>query len=73
MPPPLQDGMLTYPDGTKATTQQMATDVSAFLNDVAHPHAAERRRIGLYVLAYLTLMSPLTFVLQPRLWKSPPQ
>ncbi|MBF0891095.1 ubiquinol-cytochrome C reductase [Gluconobacter sp. LMG 1744] len=73
MPPPLQDGMLTYPDGTKATTQQMATDVSAFLNDVAHPHAAERRRIGLYALAYLALMALLTFVLQRRIWKSRPQ
>lgn len=70
MPPPLQDGMLTYPDGTRATSAQMASDVSAFLDWLAHPHQAERRRIGLYVLAYLALMALLTFLLQHRIWKS---
>ncbi|WP_215746747.1 cytochrome c1 [Gluconobacter sp. P1C6_b] len=69
MPPPLQDGMLTYPDGTQATPAQMAGDVSAFLDWVAHPHQAERRRIGIYVLAYLALMALLTFLLQRRIWK----
>lgn len=69
MPPPLQDGMLTYPDGTRATSAQMAGDVSAFLDWVAHPHQAERRRIGFYVLAYLALMALLTFLLQRRIWK----
>ncbi|WP_225197406.1 cytochrome c1 [Gluconobacter oxydans] len=69
MSPPLQDGMLTYPDGTQATPAQMAGDVSAFLDWVAHPHQAERRRIGIYVLAYLALMALLTFLLQRRIWK----
>src|SRR6202008_3289816 len=31
MPPPLSDGAVTYPDGTKATVDQMASDVSNFL------------------------------------------
>ncbi|WP_408874002.1 cytochrome c1 [Gluconobacter roseus] len=70
MPPPLQDGMLTYPDGTRATSAQMAGDVSAFLDWVAHPHQTERRRIGLYVLGYLALMALLTFLLQRRVWSS---
>lgn len=70
MPPPLQDGMLTYPDGTTATSAQMASDVSAFVDWVAHPHQAERRRTGVYVLAYLALMALLTFLLQRRIWKS---
>ncbi|MBS1101473.1 ubiquinol-cytochrome C reductase [Gluconobacter sp. Dm-62] len=70
MPPPLQDGLLTYPDGPPATTTQMASDVSAFLSWVAHPHQGERRRMGFYVLAYLALMALLTFLLQRRVWKS---
>lgn len=61
--------MLTYPDGTPATSAQMAGDVSAFLDGVAHPHQAKRRRIGVYVLAYLALMALLTFLLQRRIWK----
>lgn len=72
MPPPLQDGMLAYPDGTPATSRQMASDVSAFLDQVAHPHRSERRRIGVYVLGYLVLMALLTFLLQRRVWKSRP-
>ncbi|MQR98328.1 cytochrome c1 [Gluconobacter aidae] len=70
MPPPLQDGMLTYPDGTPATSAQMANDVSAFLDWIAHPHQAERRRIGVYVVTYLALMAFLTFLLQRRIWRA---
>ncbi|GBR67083.1 cytochrome c1 [Gluconobacter kanchanaburiensis] len=70
MPPPLQDNMLTYADGTRATTNQMASDVSVFLDRIAHPHALQRRRIGVFVLAYLAVMAVLTFLLQRRIWKS---
>ena len=31
MPPPLQDGRVTYADGTPATVEQMAHDVVTFL------------------------------------------
>ncbi|EHH68862.1 cytochrome c1 [Gluconobacter morbifer] len=72
MPPPLHDGMLTYPDGTSATAKQMAADVATFLDSVAHPHWKERRKTGWLVLAYLALMAVLTFLLKRRIWRSLP-
>lgn len=53
MPPPLNDGMLEYEDGTEASVSQMAKDVSAFLCWTARPEQDERRVMGIKVLIYL--------------------
>ena len=37
MPQPLQDGQVTYADGTPATVEQMAHDVVTFLAWAANP------------------------------------
>jgi len=37
MPPQLLDGIVTYSDGTEATTQQMSADVAVFLTWTAEP------------------------------------
>ncbi|PAV70855.1 hypothetical protein WR25_03489 [Diploscapter pachys] len=43
MPPPLtQDGQVTYSDGTKATKDQMARDIAAFLTWTAEPNLDTR-------------------------------
>ena len=48
MPPPLvAEGQVTYADGTKATVDQMAKDVSAFLVWTAEPKLENRRAAGL--------------------------
>ena len=46
MPPPLQDGQVTYTDGTPATVEQMAHDVVTFLAWAANPEMVERKQIG---------------------------
>lgn len=69
MPPPLHDGQLIYADGTKATIPQMAQDVGAFLDWVAHPHRVARAHTGLVVLAYLAGMTVLLALLKRRVWK----
>src|SRR5690606_23796356 len=38
MAPPLVDGRLDYADGTEATVEQMANDVTEFLAWAANPH-----------------------------------
>mmetsp|Transcript_12912 Transcript_12912/g.30627 ORF Transcript_12912/g.30627 Transcript_12912/m.30627 type:complete len:277 (+) Transcript_12912:43-873(+) len=53
MPPPLQDGQVTYPDGTPATTSQMAKDVSVFLNWAAEPEHDSRKLQGFKALLVL--------------------
>ncbi len=69
MPPPLvAAGQVRYADGTPATVPQMAHDVASFLDWVAHPHAAARRRLGISVLAYLLLLIALLFLLKRRIW-----
>ena len=40
MPPPLSDDQVTYDDGTKATVDQMARDVSAFLSGLTRRRMA---------------------------------
>src|SRR6185369_10675405 len=54
MPPPLvADGQVSYSDGTKATVDQMAKDVSAFLVWTAEPKLEQRHQYGLAVIIFL--------------------
>ena len=68
MPPPLQDGAVSFADNRTETTAQMADDVAAFLDWAAHPHRRERTRIGFGVVLYLGLLTVLAFLLKKRIW-----
>src|SRR5436190_20633134 len=53
MPPPLtSNGQVTYADGTPATVDQMAKDVSAFLVWTAEPDLERRHAAGLAVAVF---------------------
>jgi ubiquinol-cytochrome c reductase cytochrome c1 subunit len=69
MAPPLQPDQVTYADGTKATVDQMSQDVTAFLAWTAEPKLIDRKRMGLGVILFLTLMVGITFVSYRRVWK----
>ena len=62
------DGKVEYADGTKATVDQMARDVTEFLTWAANPEMAERKRMGLRVLLFLMLMTVVTYVVKRRVW-----
>ncbi|WP_419825861.1 cytochrome c1 [Sphingomonas sp.] len=69
MPPPLAaDGQVTYADGTKATIDQMATDVSAFLMWAAEPKLDNRKRTGSAVVVYLLLATALAYMAYRNIW-----
>nr|WP_321983452.1 cytochrome c1 [uncultured Lichenicoccus sp.] len=68
MPDVLHDAHVKYTDGTRATPAQMAHDVTSFLSWVAQPHLEERRRLGVRVLVYLTLLLGLVVVVKRRTW-----
>lgn len=70
MPPPLRDGAVQYADGTKATLEQEARDVTTFLAWAAQPHLAERHRVGVRVVLYLIFLAVLLIVLKRRLWSN---
>uniref|UniRef100_UPI0035C9C0F9 cytochrome c1 n=1 Tax=uncultured Sphingomonas sp. TaxID=158754 RepID=UPI0035C9C0F9 len=70
MPPPLiQDGQVTYLDGTKSTVDQNAKDVAAFLTWAAEPNLPSRHAYGLAVLGFLLLFCVLAYGAYQNIWR----
>jgi ubiquinol-cytochrome c reductase cytochrome c1 subunit len=71
MPPPLvSDGQVTYADGTKATVDQMAQDISAFLTWTAEPNLERRHQTGIAVLIFLLVFTTLAYLSYQNIWAS---
>ena len=68
MAAPLNEGQVTYADGTKATVDQMAKDVTAFMAWTAEPKLEQHKRNGVGVLAFLSILVVLTFLSYKRIW-----
>jgi ubiquinol-cytochrome c reductase cytochrome c1 subunit len=68
MPPPLQDGIVDYADGTKATVPQMAHDVVTFLQWTSNPEFVQRKQIGVRVVLFMLLLTGLTYALKRKVW-----
>jgi ubiquinol-cytochrome c reductase cytochrome c1 subunit len=68
MPQQLQDGRVTYADGTTSSVEQMAHDVVTFLAWTANPEMVQRKQIGWRVVLYLLLMTGLTYAVKRKVW-----
>jgi ubiquinol-cytochrome c reductase cytochrome c1 subunit len=69
MPAPLvADGQVTYADGTKATVDQMAQDVSAFLMWTAEPKLEKRHQTGWPVIGFLLFATALAYMAYRTVW-----
>lgn len=68
MPPPLAEDGVEFADGTKATVEQQARDVSTFLAWAAEPELEERKRMGIKVILFLLILTGLFYVLKRRIW-----
>ena len=68
MAKPLTDGQVTYADGTQATVDQMAQDVSAFLVWTAEPKLVKRVQVGWAVLLYLLGFTVLAYLSYRNIW-----
>ena len=69
MPPPLAaDDQVTYSDGTKATREQMAEDVAAFMTWAAEPKLEDRKRTGLGAVIFLIVLTGLAYLSYQRVW-----
>ncbi len=68
MPPVLFEDGVVYEDGTAATVDQMAADVTAFLTWAGEPHMDARKSLGFIVMAYLLFLSILLYAAYKVLW-----
>ena len=64
----LDDDTVEYADGTAATLEQSAEDVSAFLMWAAEPQLIARKQAGFVAVAFLVLLSVLLYLTNKKLW-----
>ncbi|GAM96546.1 ubiquinol cytochrome C oxidoreductase [alpha proteobacterium U9-1i] len=70
MPPPLNDGAVTFDDGTAATVEQQARDVTTFLQWAADPHMETRKKTGLMALIFLAILAGLLYLSYKHVWRN---
>lgn len=68
MPPQLYPDMVVYADGTAATPEQMAYDVSNFLMWTAEPKLEERKQLGIGFMLFCTVMALVFYGMMRRVW-----
>ncbi len=68
MSAPLSDGLVEYGDGTEATKEQMAKDITTFLMWSAEPHLETRHKTGFRVIIYLIILSILVYLTMKKIW-----
>ena len=68
MAKPLMEGVVSYSDGTNATEEQMAKDVTAFLTWAAEPHLEARHKMGFKVIIFLIIFVLLVYFSMKRIW-----
>jgi ubiquinol-cytochrome c reductase cytochrome c1 subunit len=69
MPAPLSAGAVTYEDGTDASVEQMAKDVTTFLTWASDPTMEIRKQTGLKVILFLLIFSALMYMTKRKIWK----
>ena len=68
MPQPLYEDGVTYADGTKASPDQMAKDVTAFLAWASEPEMEDRKRLGISVILFLLVLTILSYLAMKQIW-----
>ncbi len=68
MAPPLSEDAVEYGDGTPATVEQMASDVTHFLAWAAEPEMEERKRLGIKVILFLLVFTGLLYAVKRKVW-----
>ncbi|PCJ24184.1 MAG: cytochrome c1 [Rickettsiales bacterium] len=69
MPPPLASDQVEFIDGTPATLEQMARDLTIFLQWAAEPEMEHRKSMGLKVMMFLAIFTILFMIAKKRTWQ----
>ncbi|VAV95319.1 Ubiquinol-cytochrome C reductase, cytochrome C1 subunit [hydrothermal vent metagenome] len=70
MAPPLFEGSVEYTDGTEASVEQMAKDVTEFLTWAADPKMEQRKQTGWMVMLYLLVLAILLYGSYRAVWRN---
>lgn len=68
MPAPLAEGGVTYEDGTTASVDQMARDVSVFLTWAGEPNYENRLHTGLKAMLFLLVFTLIAYAAKRKIW-----
>jgi ubiquinol-cytochrome c reductase cytochrome c1 subunit len=69
MSPPLAaDAPVEYDDGTPASIEQNAKDITAFMMWAAEPHLEDRKKTGFRVVIFLVLFGALVYLTKRKIW-----
>mgnify|MGYP006081760623 FL=1 len=68
MSAPLIKEIVEYTDGTEASVDKMAKDVTTFLSWAAEPELEARHKTGVKVIIYLILLSILVYLSMKKIW-----
>ncbi|WP_456306500.1 cytochrome c1 [Paracraurococcus ruber] len=62
------EGQVEYADGTKATVDQMVTDVATFLAWAAEPELEQRKALGVKMVIFFTVLGGLAYAVKRKIW-----
>jgi ubiquinol-cytochrome c reductase cytochrome c1 subunit len=68
MAKPLNKDSVNYSDGTVATEEQLAKDVTTFLTWASEPHLEARKRLGFKTVIYLLILTVLVYLVKKKIW-----
>jgi len=68
MAPPLDEGSVSYDDGTPETLDQHARDITAFMMWAAEPTLVERKALGFKVMIFLLIFAFLLYLTKKRIF-----
>ena len=68
MSQPFEQDSVEYEDGTEASLEQIATDITTFLAWAAEPELEERKRLGIKVVLFLIFLTGLMYAVKRKIW-----
>ena len=70
MPPQIEDDIVEFDDGTMATHNQIARDITSFLAWTAEPELEKRKSLGVKTLFFLVLITIMLLGVKRKVWKN---
>ncbi|MFN8721009.1 MAG: cytochrome c1 [Rhodospirillales bacterium] len=68
MAPPINEGQVTYADGTSNSVSQMAKDVTVFLTWAGEPYLEARKQTGAKVMLFLLVLAGMLYAVKRKVW-----